>query len=72
MDLLVHLKATTADVIRKVKIMTHITDLKTTNFVELDSIIVMSKIYPLIIRYSSLKGLNPDKPRYLRKITSTY
>jgi len=45
---------------------------KTTNFIELDSIIVMSKIYPLIIKYSLLKGLNPDKPRYLKKITNTY
>ena len=45
---------------------------KSTNFIELDSIIVMSKIYPLIIKYSLLKGLNPDKPRYLKKITNTY
>ena len=45
---------------------------KSTKFIELDSIVVMSKIYPLIIKYSLLKGLNPDKPRYLKKITNTY
>ena len=43
-----------------------------TNYIELDSIIVMAKIYPLIIKYSLLKGLNPDKPRYLTKLTKTY
>ena len=32
---------------------------------ELDSIILMSKFYPWIIRYTFTKGLNPDQPRYL-------
>ena len=45
---------------------------KSTKFIELDSIVIMSKIYPLIIKYSLLKGLNPDKPRYLKKVTNTY
>jgi len=31
----------------------------------------MSKFYPMIIKYSMLKGINPDKPRYLSKITKT-
>ena len=39
---------------------------------ELDSIILMSKFYPLIIRYTLKKGLNPDKPRYLTKVTQTF
>ena len=38
---------------------------------EIDSILLMSKFYPMIIKYSILKGLNPDKPRYLSKITKT-
>ena len=42
------------------------------NFVELDSIILMSKFYPWIIRYSQLKGLDPDNPRYLTKVTRTF
>ena len=41
------------------------------NLVELDSIILMSKFYPWIIKYSQIKGLNPDHPRYLTKITRT-
>ena len=45
---------------------------KTLNYPELDSIIIMSKFYPWIIKYSMLKNLDPDKPRYLTKITSTF
>ena len=44
---------------------------QSSNFVELDSIILMSKFYPWIIKYSQLKGLDPDHPRYLTKITRT-
>ena len=40
--------------------------------IELESIVVMSKFYPLIINYAILKGLDPDNPRYLTKITKTY
>ena len=43
----------------------------TTEIAEIDSILLMSKFYPMIIRYSMLKGINPDKPRYLSKITKT-
>ena len=43
-----------------------------TDFTELDSLIIMSKFYPLIIKYSIIKGLDPDKPRYLKKLVSTY
>jgi len=32
----------------------------------------MSKFYPWIIRYTIKKGLNPDKPRYLTKVTQTF
>ncbi len=39
---------------------------------ELDPIIVMTKFYPWIIKYSFNKGLNPDQPRYLTKITNTF
>jgi glucosamine--fructose-6-phosphate aminotransferase (isomerizing) len=39
---------------------------------ELDPIIVMSKFYPWLINYTSLKGLDPDNPRYLNKVTNTY
>ena len=42
------------------------------NHPELDSIIIMSKFYPWIIKYSIYKGLNPDNPRYLTKVTQTY
>ena len=44
---------------------------KSSNFVELDSVILMSKFYPWIIKYSQLKGLDPDHPRYLTKVTRT-
>ena len=44
---------------------------KTLNSPELDSIIIMAKFYPWIIKYTALKGLNPDKPRYLTKVTRT-
>ena len=39
---------------------------------ELDSIMLMSKFYPWIIRYTIKKGLNPDEPRYLTKVTQTF
>ena len=39
---------------------------------ELDSVILMSKFYPWIIRYTINKGLNPDEPRYLTKVTQTF
>ncbi len=39
---------------------------------ELDSVILMSKFYPWIIGYTIKKGLNPDKPRYLTKVTQTF
>ena len=41
-------------------------------FYEMDPIIVLSKFYPWIVRYSILKGLDPDNPRYLTKVTKTY
>ena len=39
---------------------------------ELDPIIIMTKFYPWIINYTINKGLNPDKPRYLTKVTQTF
>ena len=45
---------------------------KTLNSPELDSIIIMSKFYPWIIKYSMLKNLDPDKPRYLTKVTNSF
>ncbi len=39
---------------------------------EFDSIVLMTKFYPWIIRYAQGKGLDPDKPRYLTKVTQTY
>ena len=39
---------------------------------ELDPLIVMAKFYPWIIKYSLSKGMNPDSPRYLSKITKTF
>jgi len=39
---------------------------------ELDPLIVMSKFYPWIIQYSLSKGMNPDSPRYLSKVTKTF
>ncbi len=41
-------------------------------FYEMDPIIVLSKFYPWIVKYSILKGLDPDNPRYLTKVTKTY
>ena len=41
-------------------------------FYEMDPIIILSKFYPWIVRYSILKGLDPDNPRYLTKVTKTY
>ena len=40
-------------------------------FIELDPIIILSKFYPWIVKYSIEKGLDPDKPRYLTKVTKT-
>ena len=39
---------------------------------ELDPIIIMTKFYPWIINYTINKGLDPDKPRYLTKVTQTF
>jgi len=39
---------------------------------ELDSIIIMTKFYPWIINYTINKGLDPDNPRYLTKVTQTF
>ena len=41
-------------------------------FFELDPIIILSKFYPWIVKYSIEKGLDPDKPRYLTKVTKTF
>jgi len=41
------------------------------NSVELEPIVVMAKFYPWIIKYTIAKGLNPDNPRYLTKVTQT-
>ena len=38
----------------------------------LDPLVIMTKFYPWIINYTFLKGLDPDKPRYLKKITNTF
>ena len=40
--------------------------------IELDPIIVLSKFYPWIVNYSFQKGLDPDNPRYLTKVTQTF
>ena len=39
---------------------------------ELDPIVIMAKFYPWVVNYSFKKGLDPDNPRYLTKITQTY
>ena len=39
---------------------------------ELDPIIIMTKFYPWIVNYTINKGLDPDKPRYLTKVTQTF
>jgi len=39
---------------------------------ELDPLIVMTKFYPWIIKYSLSKSMNPDTPRYLSKVTKTF
>ena len=39
---------------------------------EFDSIVIMTKFYPWIVKYAKLKGLDPDNPRYLTKVTQTY
>tara|TARA_B110000438_G_scaffold295041_1_gene337427 strand:+ start:1742 stop:2779 length:1038 start_codon:yes stop_codon:yes gene_type:complete len=39
---------------------------------ELDPLIVMTKFYPWIIKYSLAKGMDPDNPRYLSKVTKTF
>ena len=38
----------------------------------MDPIIILSKFYPWIVKYSIEKGLDPDKPRYLTKVTKTF
>ena len=38
----------------------------------LDPIIILTKFYPWIINYSIEKGLDPDNPRYLTKVTQTF
>ncbi len=38
----------------------------------LDPIIILTKFYPWIINYSIAKGLDPDNPRYLTKVTKTF
>ena len=45
---------------------------KKNNSPELDPLIVMTKFYPWIINYSLAKGMNPDNPRYLSKVTKTF
>ena len=39
---------------------------------DFDSIVIMTKFYPWIIKYAQKKGLDPDKPRYLTKVTETF
>ena len=41
-------------------------------FFELNPIIILSKFYPWIVKYSIEKGLDSDKPRYLNKVTKTF
>ncbi len=38
----------------------------------LDPIIILTKFYPWIVNYSINKGLDPDNPRYLTKVTKTF
>ena len=38
---------------------------------EIDSILIMSKFYPMIIKYAFNKGIDADFPRYLSKVTKT-
>ena len=44
----------------------------TSEMIELDPIIVLSKFYPWIVNYSFEKRLDPDNPRYLTKVTQTF
>ena len=39
---------------------------------ELDPLTIMTKFYPWIIKYSLAKGMDPDTPRYLSKVTKTF
>ncbi len=39
---------------------------------EFDPIIILTKFYPWIVNYSIEKGLDPDNPRYLTKVTKTF
>jgi fructoselysine-6-P-deglycase FrlB-like protein len=48
------------------------TRIQTSEMIELDPIIVLSKFYPWIVNYSFEKGLDPDNPRYLTKVTQTF
>ena len=45
---------------------------KTFELKVLDPIIILTKFYPWIINYSIQKGLDPDNPRYLTKVTKTF
>ena len=45
---------------------------KSYEIAEFDSIVIMTKFYPWIVRYAQLKGLDPDNPRYLTKVTQTF
>ena len=40
--------------------------------IDFDSIVIMTKFYPWIIKYAQKKGLDPDNPRYLTKVTETF
>ena len=45
---------------------------KTFELKVLDPIIILTKFYPWIVNYSIHKGLDPDNPRYLTKVTKTF
>ena len=45
---------------------------KSSKITDFDSIVIMTKFYPWIVKYAQKKGLNPDKPRYLTKVTETF
>ena len=42
-----------------------------TKIPEIDSILIMSKFYPMIIKYAFDKGIDADFPSYLSKVTKT-
>ena len=45
---------------------------KSNKITDFDSIVIMTKFYPWIVKYAQKKGLDPDKPRYLTKVTETF